>query len=82
MNTRKPTITLILTGRPLTINKISEVTTAILYALTQETMNGEAAAKILNGDINSSAKQVTTIPRNMGQVPIPTFYSTKNTGHP
>ncbi len=80
MNMGKPTIALILAGRPLTINKISEEATAILYTWHLGTMGGEAIAKILNGEINPSAKLVTTIPRNVGQVPI--FYNTKNTGRP
>ncbi|MGC8864420.1 MAG: beta-glucosidase BglX [Bacteroidales bacterium] len=80
MATGKPVITVLLSGRPLTLGKLSEQTTALLAAWFPGTMAGPAVADVLFGDYNPSAKLPVTFPRNVGQIPI--YYCMKNTGRP
>ncbi len=76
----KPVIAVLLSGRPLTITKLSEQTTALLAAWFPGTMAGPAVADVIFGDYNPSAKLPVTFPRNVGQIPI--YYCMKNTGRP
>ncbi len=67
--TGKPTVVLLLHGRPNSINYLSENVPAILdgWYLGQE--GGQAAADILFGDYNPSGKLPITVPRSVGQLP-------------
>jgi beta-glucosidase len=67
--TGKPTVVLLLHGRPNSINYISEKVPAILdgWYLGQE--GGQAAADILFGDYNPGGKLPITVPRSVGQLP-------------
>jgi beta-glucosidase len=67
--TGKPTIVLLLNGRPLTINRIAEQASAILegWYLGQET--GTAVADIIFGEVNPGGRLPITIPRSVGQIP-------------
>lgn len=78
--TGKPVVTVLLSGRPLTITHLAERTTALLAAWFPGTMAGPAVADVLFGSYNPSAKLPVTFPRNVGQIPI--YYSMKNTGRP
>jgi beta-glucosidase len=78
--TGKPVIVLLLNGRPLALEEESALADAILEAWHPGTEGGKAAADVLFGKHNPSAKLPVTFPRNLGQVPI--FYNTKNTGRP
>jgi beta-glucosidase len=80
IKTGKPVATIIMSGRPLTINWLSENSPAILQAWFLGTQSGHALADIISGDYNPSAKLPVTFPRNVGQIPI--YYSMKNTGRP
>jgi beta-glucosidase len=78
--TGKPYIVVLLNGRPLSIEWISENSKAIVegWYLGQET--GKAVANVLFGDVNPSGKLPISFPRNVGQVPL--FYNKLETGRP
>ena len=76
----KPTIVVLMNGRPLTINWIAENAPAILETWFAGIQAGNAIADVLFGDVNPGGKLPVTFPRAVGQVPI--YYSHKNTGRP
>lgn len=78
--TGKPTIVVLVNGRPLTISWIVEKAPAILEAWMGGTESGNAIADVLFGDVNPGGKLPVTFPRVVGQVPI--YYNHMNTGRP
>ena len=78
--TGKPTIVVLMNGRPLTINWIAENTPAILETWFSGTQAGNAIADVLFGDVNPGGKLPVTFPRAVGQVPL--YYNHFNTGRP
>lgn len=78
--TGKPLVTIFMAGRPLTISREVDESSAVLYAFHPGTMGGPALADILFGKVNPSAKTPVTFPRMTGQVPI--YYAHHNTGRP
>jgi beta-glucosidase len=73
--TGKPVVVFLYNGRPLSIAYLAENVPVIFecWYLGQE--NGHAAAGVLFGDVNPSAKLPITIPRSAGHLPV--FYSYK-----
>lgn len=73
----KPTVVLLLNGRPLSVNYLAEHAPALLegWYLGQET--GHAVADVLFGRVNPGGKLPVTIPRSVGQLPV--FYDHKPT---
>ena len=67
--TGKPTVVLLLHGRPNSINYLAENAPAILdgWYLGQE--GAAAAADVLFGDYNPGGKLPITVPRSVGQLP-------------
>jgi beta-glucosidase len=78
--TGKPVITVLMSGRPLTIPWLANKTDALLLTWFAGHMAGPAIADVLFGDYNPSGKLPVTFPRNVGQIPI--YYCMKNTGRP
>ena len=78
--TGKPIVVVLLNGRPLTINWMTQNKVAVLEAWFPGTEAGHAVADVLFGDYNPSGKLPVTFPRSVGQIPI--FYNMKNTGRP
>ena len=78
--TGKPTVVVLMNGRPLTINWIVENTPAILESWFAGTQAGNAIADVLFGDVNPGGKLPVTFPRAVGQIPL--YYNHKNTGRP
>ncbi|WP_226388695.1 beta-glucosidase BglX [Penaeicola halotolerans] len=76
----KPTVTVLMNGRPLTIEWLDNSSDAILETWFAGTQAGHAIADVLFGDYNPSGKLTMSFPRNVGQIPI--FYNNKNTGRP
>ena len=66
----KPTVAVLLNGRPLSVDVLSQSVPAILegWYLGQET--GNAIASVLFGDINPSGRLPVTVARNVGQLPV------------
>ncbi len=73
----KPTVVILLNGRPLSVNYLAENAPALLegWYLGQET--GHAVADVLFGKVNPGGKLPVTIPRSVGQLPV--FYDHKPT---
>jgi beta-glucosidase len=78
--TGKPVVTVLMNGRPLAIDWLSENAPAILESWFLGVETGNAVADVLFGDVNPSGKLPVTFPRVTGQVPI--YYNHKNTGRP
>src|SRR5215216_436005 len=78
--TGKPTILVLVNGRPLTIGWIVNNVPAILESWMGGSQSGNAIADILFGDVNPSGKLPVTFPRTVGQVPM--YYNYMNTGRP
>src|SRR6266850_389367 len=78
--TGKPTIVVLMNGRPLTINWIADNTPAILETWFAGTQAGNAIADVLFGDVNPGGKLPVTFPRSVGQEPL--YYNHMNTGRP
>ncbi len=75
VETGKPTVVFLISGRPLSINYISEHVPAVLegWYLGQE--GGTAAANVLFGDVNPGGKLPITFPHSVGD--LPDFYNHK-----
>jgi beta-glucosidase len=73
----KPTVVVLLNGRPLAVNYLAENAPAMIegWYLGQET--GNAVADVLFGRYNPGGKLPVTIARNAGQLPM--FYNRKPT---
>ena len=78
--TGKPTVVILINGRPPTVGWIFENVPAVLEAWMAGTEGGNAIADILFGDVNPGGKLPVTFPRTVGQVPI--YYNHLNTGRP
>jgi beta-glucosidase len=67
---KKPTVVILLNGRPLSVNYLAEHAPALLegWYLGQET--GHAVADVLFGKTNPGGKLPVTIPRSVGQLPV------------
>lgn len=78
--TGKPTVVVLINGRPLTANWIFENVPAVLEAWMGGTESGNAIADVLFGDVNPGGKLPVTWPRRVGQVPL--YYNHMNTGRP
>jgi beta-glucosidase len=76
----KPTVVVLMNGRPLTINWMAENSPAILETWFAGTQAGNAIADALFGDVNPGGKLPVTFPRNVGQIPL--YYNHMNTGRP
>jgi beta-glucosidase len=73
----KPTIVVLLNGRPLAVNYLAQNANALLegWYLGQET--GHGVADVLFGKVSPGGKLPVTIPRSAGQLPV--FYNHKPT---
>ncbi|MCC8173532.1 MAG: glycoside hydrolase family 3 C-terminal domain-containing protein [Odoribacter sp.] len=72
----KPTILVLLNGRPLSVTWADKNIPAILEAWEPGSFGGIAIAEILFGDVNPSGKLPITFPHNVGQ--IQTVYNHKS----
>lgn len=80
IQTGKPVILVLFTGRPLALKWESENIPAILNVWFGGSEAGYAVADVLFGDVVPSGKLTTSFPQNVGQIPL--YYNHKNTGRP
>lgn len=78
--TGKPMVVVIMAGRPLTFQNITEQADAVLYYFHPGTMGGPALTDIIFGDASPCGRLTVSFPRTVGQIPI--YYAHKNTGRP
>jgi len=78
--TGKPIVTILMAGRPLTIQKEVEQSDAVLFAFHGGTMAGPALVDLIFGKAVPSGKLPITFPRMVGQIPV--YYAHKMTGRP
>ena len=72
--TGKPTVLVLLNGRPLSIRWASQNVNAIVEAWEPGMLGGRAIAEVLWGKVNPSGKLPVTIPYNEGQIPTVYYY--------
>ncbi|HNS16699.1 MAG TPA: beta-glucosidase BglX [Bacteroidales bacterium] len=80
LETGKPVVLVLFTGRPLTLTWEQEHLTAILNVWFGGTQAGNAIADVIFGEVNPSGKLPVTFPQNIGQIPL--YYNHKSTGRP
>lgn len=80
LNTGKPVVMVLLTGRPLALKWENDHVPAILNMWFGGSEAGAAVADVIFGDVVPSGKLTTSFPLNTGQIPI--YYNHKNTGRP
>ncbi len=80
VQTGKPVVLVVFTGRPLTLDWEDAHVNAILNVWAPGTEAGHAISDVLYGDYNPSGKLTMTFPRNVGQIPL--YYNHKRTGRP
>lgn len=80
VETGKPVVLVLFTGRPLTLKWEEDNVPAILNVWFGGTEAGNAIGDVLFGNVNPSGKLTTTFPQNVGQIPL--YYNHKNTGRP
>jgi beta-glucosidase len=75
LEVKKPTVILLINGRPITINELQSQAAAIIecWYLGQET--GHAVADVIFGRVNPGGKLSVTFPRSVGQLPC--YYNKK-----
>ena len=80
LNTGKPVVLTLFTGRPLTLTWEQAHVPAILNVWFGGSEAAYAIGDVLFGDVNPGGKLTMTFPKNVGQIPL--FYNHKNTGRP
>jgi beta-glucosidase len=78
--TGTPTVVVLMTGRPLALEKDLPHMDALLCAWHPGSMAGPAVVDLLFGEYSPSGRLPVTFPRVTGQIPI--YYGHKNTGRP
>lgn len=78
--TDKPLVIVLMSGRPLTIERESGLATSLLQVWFQGHEAGNSIADVLFGNYNPSGKLTMSFPGNVGQIPV--YYNHKNTGRP
>jgi beta-glucosidase len=72
----KPVTVVLLNGRPLILNDINDISSAIVEAWFPGEAGGDAIVDVLFGDYNPSGKLTMSFPQSMGQLPV--YYSRKS----
>ena len=78
--TGKPLVVVMMSGRPLVLNRETELATSLLHVWFQGHEAGNSIADVLFGNYNPSGKLTMSFPRNVGQIPV--YYNHKSTGRP
>lgn len=80
LETGKPVVLVLFTGRPLTLTWEQKHIPAILNVWFGGTQAGNAIADVIFGKVNPSGKLPVTFPQQVGQIPL--YYNHKSTGRP
>jgi beta-glucosidase len=80
LQTKKPLVLVLESGRPLDIRWAPERVPAIIQAWFLGVQSGNAIADVLFGDVSPSGHLPLSWPRSVGE--IPTYYNHKSTGRP
>lgn len=80
LETGKPVVLVLFTGRPLVLTWENEHVPAILNVWFGGSEAAYAVGDVLFGDANPGGRLTMTFPQNVGQIPL--YYSHKNTGRP
>ncbi|MDR1527505.1 MAG: glycoside hydrolase family 3 C-terminal domain-containing protein [Dysgonamonadaceae bacterium] len=75
----KPVITVMLTGRPLILTQVCELSQALLQCWFPGEATGTAICDVLWGDYNPSGRLTITFPKAQGHLPM--YYSRKPSSH-
>lgn len=67
--TGKPTIVVLISGRPISINWVDKYVSGIIEGWFPGAQGGTAIADVLFGDYNPSGKLTVTFPKTVGQLP-------------
>jgi len=70
LDTGKPVVVVLLTGRALALPALAQRSPALLHAFFPGVEGGHAIVDVLFGDYNPGGKQPVTWPRSLGQIPI------------
>ncbi|MDR0750904.1 MAG: beta-glucosidase BglX [Tannerellaceae bacterium] len=78
--TGTPVVTIVMAGRPLTIERDAALSKAVVFNFHPGTMGGPAIADLLFGKAVPGGKLPVTFPKTAGQIPL--YYAHNNTGRP
>lgn len=76
----KNIVTVVFSGRPLTLSEVVEYSKAVILVWMPGTEGGNAIADVLFGEVNPQGRLAMCMPRSLGQVPI--HYNRFRTGRP
>jgi len=76
----KPVAVVLMSGRPLELERESRAANALMEVWYPGTMGGQAVTNLLFGEADPAGRLTVTFPLTLGQVPI--YYYAKNTGRP
>ena len=78
--TGKPVVTIVFSGRPLSLPAVWAKSAAVLYAWQPGSEAGPGLVDLLLGNVSPSGRLSMSVPRDVAQVPI--YYNYYNTGRP
>ena len=78
--TGKPIVTVVFSGRPLSLPVVIEKSAAVLFAWQPGIQAGNGLADIIFGDAAPSARLTSSVARDVSQVPV--YYNRYKTGRP
>jgi beta-glucosidase-like glycosyl hydrolase len=78
----KPTIIVMTSGRPYSLNGLEDQAAAVLMAFQPGQEGADAIADLLSGEANPSGRLVVSIPKNVGAVPYYYNHKLKSGGTP